>query len=1316
MPILPNRPRIGAPLRILALALFALAGLLAGCAGPWFHVGPPPGPHTIVYFGDSIAAGFGLDHPESESFPALIQKRIDSARLGWSTVNASLSGETTVGGESRLAAVLQQPFGVFVLELGSNDGRLGYSVPGIRSRLQAIVGKVRARYPAAKIVLAAVKIPAGNRPTYTRDYAALWPDLAAQNHLALTATGSDTSEWVRSDLNSSGSVIKISYPDGASSTTTYDNLGRQVKTTDPDGVATLTSYDSRGRVYETALDLDRDGSIGESGSDRVTQYVDSVVPWGSSSWGLMRTVTKVFTTSGSSTTTTASQEDQSDEGGFTDSLDGLGNETTSVTSYATSGGNASPTNPSMVVTVSSSSGSVVTSTSAANQMLSRVSLLGGATMSSTVNTYDAGGRVTDVASLVNGTTVHTVTTYNASDQALTVTRPDPDGSGGSYTAQTTTYSYDDAGRVHTTAYPDGSTVETVTYYPTGKVLLRSGGLGPPEGYTYDSQGRELTFTTWKDFAGSSGAATTTLSYDAQRGWLTGKTYAGSTAGPSYTYTAAGRNLTRTWARGVTTTFSYGNGGDLATVSYSDGTPGESLTYDRLGGLAVRTDAAGQLAVTSTLGIPIAESWSASVSGSLAGLTLTRSVDASHNYRNTGLAATGGYATSIGYDGNQRLASIASGSYSAAYGYSTSAASHPVQTVTFSYGASPRLASTRTWDLAGRLTSVAHSATTTSSTANFSRTYHYNALDQRTGVVEETGCRWDYGYDAHGQVASANKYPTATSSTALPGNQFAWTHDDIGNRQTTTVSGRSASYTTNALNQYTQRDVPGYLDVRGTSSSASAVLVGTALATLTGTDFYSALLADNSTGPISFDFPVISALPGTPDQVASTTRHAVLPETPEARTYDADGNLTQDGLWTCAYDGENRPVLWQTLDDAVTAGEPKIQIACKYDGQGRRVAKKINHWVSGAWSTYSDTRFLYDGWNLIEELDALNGDAVIRQHVWGLDVSGTGGGGGIGSLLFSSDSTGVYAPAFDGNGNIVAWVNATSGTIAGKWDYGPFAETIECTGVAQSLPFAFSTKYLDRETGLYYYGYRFYDPSTGRWTSLDPMGEKGGLNLYCFVKNSPVNQFDLFGLYTLGDATISLIQQNVKPAGGITQTPVYGTGFAGSYPTYNYSDQQIFDEWYKMEKTRGSWWISLPRVPKCISIVNGTPTNPDPSKWLNPTRAHNAEENLHPGTYWSLRGQPDASGHANQGTYDKSGRLLVTPPSAGTADWHTSDGLLNKEGHFDHDVAPAYLASKLDGGAEMGVLSSTFTNGPKIQTPPGVNIMKYYEVRPFWPEQ
>jgi RHS repeat-associated protein len=124
-----------------------------------------------------------------------------------------------------------------------------------------------------------------------------------------------------------------------------------------------------------------------------------------------------------------------------------------------------------------------------------------------------------------------------------------------------------------------------------------------------------------------------------------------------------------------------------------------------------------------------------------------------------------------------------------------------------------------------------------------------------------------------------------------------------------------------------------------------------------------------------------------------------------------------------------------------------------------------------------------------------------------------GAGGVGGLLGVKGTDGVvHFASYDGNGNVMGLVDGTSGQISAQYEYGPFGEVVRVSGVlAKANPFRFSTKYLDGETGLLYYGHRYYSSDLGRWLSRDPIEEHGGLALYAFAVNSAINGFDLLGL-------------------------------------------------------------------------------------------------------------------------------------------------------------------------------------------------------------
>jgi acyl-CoA thioesterase I len=138
---------------------------------------------TLMFFGDSLTAGLGLDDPARQAFPGVIQKKIQDAGLEWRVVNAGLSGETSAGGLRRVDWILRQPVDVFVLALGGNDGLRGIAPPVTQANLQGIIDRVRAKYPAAKIVLAGMMMPPSMGEDYARAFAAVYPALTEKNEI-----------------------------------------------------------------------------------------------------------------------------------------------------------------------------------------------------------------------------------------------------------------------------------------------------------------------------------------------------------------------------------------------------------------------------------------------------------------------------------------------------------------------------------------------------------------------------------------------------------------------------------------------------------------------------------------------------------------------------------------------------------------------------------------------------------------------------------------------------------------------------------------------------------------------------------------------------------------------------------------------------------------------------------------------------------------------------------------------------------------------------------------------------------------------------
>lgn len=139
---------------------------------------------TILFFGNSLTAGFGLDDV-NDAFPAIIQTKIDSLSLAYTVINSGLSGETTASGKNRINWVLNQKVDVFILELGANDGLRGVPLKETRKNLQIIIDAVLEKNATTKIILAGMQLPPNMGQDYITEFKTIFPELAKINELYL---------------------------------------------------------------------------------------------------------------------------------------------------------------------------------------------------------------------------------------------------------------------------------------------------------------------------------------------------------------------------------------------------------------------------------------------------------------------------------------------------------------------------------------------------------------------------------------------------------------------------------------------------------------------------------------------------------------------------------------------------------------------------------------------------------------------------------------------------------------------------------------------------------------------------------------------------------------------------------------------------------------------------------------------------------------------------------------------------------------------------------------------------------------------------
>lgn len=159
-------------------------------------------PKTILFFGDSLTAGYGTS--TELAFPALVETSLRKKGKDCKVINAGLSGETSAGGLTRIDWVLRQPIDIFVLELGANDGLRGLPLEETRKNLQQIIDKVKAKNPDVKIVIAGMMVPPNMGPEYSAEFQKLFPALAKKNNATLIP-------FLLKDV---GGIESLNQPDG----------------------------------------------------------------------------------------------------------------------------------------------------------------------------------------------------------------------------------------------------------------------------------------------------------------------------------------------------------------------------------------------------------------------------------------------------------------------------------------------------------------------------------------------------------------------------------------------------------------------------------------------------------------------------------------------------------------------------------------------------------------------------------------------------------------------------------------------------------------------------------------------------------------------------------------------------------------------------------------------------------------------------------------------------------------------------------------------------------------------------------------------
>jgi len=555
-----------------------------------------------------------------------------------------------------------------------------------------------------------------------------------------------------------------------------------------------------------------------------------------------------------------------------------------------------------------------------------------------------------------------------------------------------------------------------------------------------------------------------------------------------TYNPNGQVTNRWTPQFGDTIYRYDAAGNLTNVlAFAPQVASLGYAYDALNRLKGMSDAAGATAFTYTPAGRIETE-----NGPWDSDTVTYGY--SQGLRNT-LSLGSALANSYGYDLAGRLTSL--GSLAGAFGYEYQGLAPLVSRITL-----PNFSSvTNHYDAMARLDYTALRNRWGQVLDGYS--YTHDPAGLRTNIVRNLGFTTStvtVDYDPVGQIIGWTA--REPDQSVRLNEKLGWGYDKSGNLQTRTNNALTQTFGNDAANQISSITRSGTLTVSGaTPVPASSVTVNGAPA-IRYQDFTFAKTNHALTGNDVFTVVAANAYGASTTNLLSTT----LPVTLSPK-YDLNGNLTNDGTRTFVYDAQNQLVTnWQTQS---------WKAEHVYDGLGRRRITREYGWQAGtgAWVKTNETRFIYDGRLVIQERNSSNGSTV--TYTRGIDL---GGGfataGGTGGLLARTDSNGSAFYHSDGAGNITALSEGME-SIAARYLYSPFGRlTAKWGPLADVNMMQFSSMPVHASSGLSLYPFRVYDSGLLRWLSRDPIGEAGGINLYGFVVNNPINNVDPLGMSSL----------------------------------------------------------------------------------------------------------------------------------------------------------------------------------------------------------
>ena len=354
------------------------------------------------------------------------------------------------------------------------------------------------------------------------------------------------------------------------------------------------------------------------------------------------------------------------------------------------------------------------------------------------------------------------------------------------------------------------------------------------------------------------------------------------------------------------------------------------------------------------------------------------------------------------------------------------------------------------------------------------TYTYDALDRRTGMSAQGGTPVAYTYDALGRLATI-AHGTRTYTLAYQGNTNLIA-------RLTRPNGSYSTYTNDALQRLT---------ALGNYKSDNSVI--------NRFDYSYNTDDQRAAETITNGPPMVALTPGL-ETMQVNALNQVASATNPARTYqyDADGNMTRGYtptgfVWTASFDGEDRLAGIEYTDGS------GVQHRTEFAYLGNDLVGRIRKYDAGVLA--SETRQVRDGFLAVQERNGSN--AVGREYLWR-----DSGLGGIGRLLQLKNDQGFFDYLGDGRGNVAGLTDGAQAVVA-SYRYGAYGAILSATGTL-AQPMRFSSKPVLDDVGISDFGYRFYEKSTDRWLSRDPLGLIEGPNLYLFVGANPINYIDFDG--------------------------------------------------------------------------------------------------------------------------------------------------------------------------------------------------------------